>query len=174
METIHVKYDGLTALASEHHSLEPGTNYFQDIDSSVEDTPIPTKENLDNLFGPMFEEYFEKRPSKVSINFSAQSTLNNQDIHSSSSIIAEDNEAPPLVSSFEEQNFPNSNDKVNELSQDDESADFDRNTLLSPYHTPIFDEAESSLTVEEPSEMQVIILVQPLTHVCTKAHPLDQ
>ncbi|GKD65148.1 retrovirus-related pol polyprotein from transposon TNT 1-94 [Tanacetum coccineum] len=86
METIHVKFDELTAMASEHHN----------------------------------------------------------------------NEAPPLVSSSEEQFFPNSNDKANELSQEDESADFNRNTLLSPYHTPMFDEAESSLTAEEPLEMPVM------------------
>nr|GFA20479.1 retrovirus-related Pol polyprotein from transposon TNT 1-94 [Tanacetum cinerariifolium] len=44
----------------------------------------------------MFEEYFEKRPSEVSINSTAQPTLNNKDTASSSSIITEDNEAPPL------------------------------------------------------------------------------
>ncbi|GJV64605.1 retrovirus-related pol polyprotein from transposon TNT 1-94 [Tanacetum coccineum] len=104
METIHVKFDELTAMASEHHN----------------------------------------------------------------------NEAPPLVSSSEEHFFPNSNDKANELSQEDKSADFNRNTLLSPYHTPMFEEAGLSLTAEEPSEMQVITPVQPSTHVWTKAHPLDQ
>ncbi|GJT56908.1 integrase, catalytic region, zinc finger, CCHC-type containing protein [Tanacetum coccineum] len=43
---------------------------------------------------------------------------------------------------------------ANELSQKDESAVFDGNTLLSPYHTPMFDEAESSSTAKEPSELQ--------------------
>ncbi|GJV44424.1 retrovirus-related pol polyprotein from transposon TNT 1-94 [Tanacetum coccineum] len=74
------------------------TNRFQDNDSSAEDTSILSNEDLDNLFGLMFEEYFEKRPSEVSINSAAQTTLNNQDTPSSSSIIIEDNEDHPLVS----------------------------------------------------------------------------
>ncbi|GJW78841.1 retrovirus-related pol polyprotein from transposon TNT 1-94 [Tanacetum coccineum] len=145
METIHVKFDELTAMASEHHSLEPELT-----DSSAEDTPIPTKEDLDNLFGPMFGEYFKNRPSEVSINSAAQLTLNNQDTPLSSSIMVEDNEDPPLVSSSEESIFPNSTNDANELSQEDESEDFDRNTLLSPYHTPMFEEFESSLITEDP------------------------
>ncbi|GKD24906.1 retrovirus-related pol polyprotein from transposon TNT 1-94 [Tanacetum coccineum] len=76
-------------------------------------------------------EYFEKRFPEVSINSAAQTTPNNQDTPSSSSIIVEDNEAPPL-------------------------------------------EAESSSTITDPLNSQVITLVQPSTHVWTKAHPLDQ
>ncbi|GKF52063.1 hypothetical protein Tco_0148530 [Tanacetum coccineum] len=86
-----------------------------DNDSSVEDTSIPSKEDLDNLFGPMYEEYFKKRFPEVSINSAAQTTLNNHDTPSSSSVIVEDNEAPPLVSSSEEQISPILNNKANEL-----------------------------------------------------------
>ncbi|GJT22662.1 hypothetical protein Tco_0892599 [Tanacetum coccineum] len=83
-----------------------GKRHILDTDSSAEDTSIPSKEDLDNLFGPMYEEYFEKRSPKVSINSVAQTTLNNHETSSSSSIIVEDNEAPPLVSSSEEQISP--------------------------------------------------------------------
>ncbi|GKC46718.1 copia protein [Tanacetum coccineum] len=140
----------------------------------LEDTPILTKEYLDNLFDPMFEEYFEKRPSKVSINSASQPTLNNSDKPLSSSIIVEDNEALPLVSSSKEQIFPNSTNDANELSQEDKFVDFDRNTLLSLYHTLMFKEVESSSIAEDLSEMQVITPIQPSTHFWTKAHPLDQ
>ncbi|GJR99811.1 retrovirus-related pol polyprotein from transposon TNT 1-94 [Tanacetum coccineum] len=116
--------------------------------------PFRLKEYLDNLFGPMYEEYFEKRPSEVSINSIAQPTLNNPDTPLSSLIIVEDNEAPPLVSSSKEQIFPNSTNNANESSQEDKSADFDENTLISPYHTLMFEEAESSSIVEDLSEMQ--------------------
>ncbi|GJY01335.1 hypothetical protein Tco_0359487 [Tanacetum coccineum] len=67
------------AMASKHNYLEPGTNCFQDTDSSAEDTSIPSKEDLDNLFGLMYKEYFEKRSPEVSINSTAQTTPNNQD-----------------------------------------------------------------------------------------------
>ncbi|GKE84541.1 hypothetical protein Tco_1558283 [Tanacetum coccineum] len=128
METIHVKFDELTIMASEHNYLEPGTNRFHDNDSLTEDTSIPSKEDLGNLFGPMFEEYFEKRHSKVSINSTAQTALNNQDTPSSSLIIVEYNEALPLVSYSEEQVSPNLNNKANELIQEEDSADLDENT----------------------------------------------
>ncbi|GKC40797.1 hypothetical protein Tco_1053181 [Tanacetum coccineum] len=145
METIHVKFDELTTMASEHNCLEPGTNRFQDNDSSAEDTYIPSKEDLDNLFGPMYEEYFEKISPKVSINSAAQTTLNNQDTPSSS---------------------------VNHLQED--SADLDGNTLITPYNSPMFEEAESSSTAEDPSNMHEFSQVQPSTHTWTKAHPLEQ
>ncbi|GKC91028.1 hypothetical protein Tco_1151677, partial [Tanacetum coccineum] len=67
----------------------------------------------------MFEEYFEKRHSEVSINSTAQTTLNNQDTPSSSSINVEYNEALPLVSYSEEQVSPISNNKANELIQEE-------------------------------------------------------
>ncbi|GJT31885.1 retrovirus-related pol polyprotein from transposon TNT 1-94 [Tanacetum coccineum] len=156
METIHVKFDEIKAMAFEHNCLEPETNHFQDNDSSVEDTSIPNKEDLDNLFGLMFEECFEKRPSEVPINFAAQTTIHNQDAPSSSSIIVEYNEAPPLVSSSEEQISPIINNEGDELIQIEDFEELDGNTLLSPYHTPMFEEAESSSTAENPSNMQNI------------------
>ncbi|GJS04035.1 retrovirus-related pol polyprotein from transposon TNT 1-94 [Tanacetum coccineum] len=86
----------------------------------------------------------------------------------------ENNEAPPLASSFEEQISPISSNDANELVQEEDSTIFDGNTLLSLYYTPMFKEAESSSIAKDPSEMQVITPVQPSTHVWTKAHPLDQ
>ncbi|GJS64027.1 hypothetical protein Tco_0678591 [Tanacetum coccineum] len=102
LEIIHVKFDELMAMASQHSCLEPGTNHFNDDDSLAEITKTPSKEDLDNFFGPMYEEYFEKRSPEESVNFAAQTTLNNEDTPSSSSIIVEDNKAPLLVSSSEE------------------------------------------------------------------------
>ncbi|GJX48179.1 hypothetical protein Tco_0273369 [Tanacetum coccineum] len=118
MKTIHVKLDELTVMASEHNCLEPGTNRFHDKDLSADDTSIPSKEDLENLFGLMFKEYFKKRSPEVSINSAAQTNLNNQDTPSSSSIIVEDNKAPPLVSSFEEQISPISNDEADGFIQE--------------------------------------------------------
>ncbi|GJW37693.1 integrase, catalytic region, zinc finger, CCHC-type containing protein [Tanacetum coccineum] len=62
-------------------------------DSSKYLTETPSKEDLDNLFGPMYEEYYEMRTPEVSTN-SAATTLYNKDTPSSSSIIVEDNDAP--------------------------------------------------------------------------------
>ncbi|GKC27306.1 hypothetical protein Tco_1034600 [Tanacetum coccineum] len=173
METIHVKFDELTAMASEHNCLESETNRFNNDDSSAEFTSIPSKEDLDNLFGPMYEEYFEKKSPEVSINSDAQTTLHNNDVPLSSSIIVEDNEDPPFVSSSEEQIYPLSSDDVVESIQED-SADLDGNTLFTPYNSLMFEDADSSLISTDPSNMHEFNQVQPSTHIWTKAHPLEQ
>ncbi|GKG46081.1 hypothetical protein Tco_0498527, partial [Tanacetum coccineum] len=79
METIHVKFDELTTIASEHDSLEPVSQRFINDDSSVESMNTPSKEDLDNLFGPMFDEYFENKSFDMPINSDAQQVHNHKD-----------------------------------------------------------------------------------------------
>ncbi|GKE38648.1 retrovirus-related pol polyprotein from transposon TNT 1-94 [Tanacetum coccineum] len=124
METIHIKFDELTAMASEHDSLESVSQRFIHDDSSVESTNTPSKEDLDNLFEPMYEEYFEKRSSKF----------------------------PPIVTTSDEQTSPISMNEADELNQED-SADFNSNTVFVPYDAPNFKEAESLTTTPDPSNM---------------------
>nr|GEV24759.1 retrovirus-related Pol polyprotein from transposon TNT 1-94 [Tanacetum cinerariifolium] len=100
----------------------------------------------------MYEEYFKKRSPEVSVNFAAQTTLNNEDTPSSSSIIVEDNEAPPLVSSSKEQISPILNEVDVESVQED-STDLDGNTLITPYNSSMFEEVESSSTAVDPLNM---------------------
>nr|GEV77647.1 Gag-Pol polyprotein [Tanacetum cinerariifolium] len=85
METIHVKFDELTTMASECNNSGPGLNCPNLQDSSEDSNDTPSKEDLDNLFCPMYEEYYEMRSPKVSNNFAAN-TLNNEDTPSLSSI----------------------------------------------------------------------------------------
>ncbi|GJX23084.1 retrovirus-related pol polyprotein from transposon TNT 1-94 [Tanacetum coccineum] len=98
METINVKFDELTAMASEHDCLEPELQRFINHNSSAETMNTPSKEDLDNLFGPMYEEYFEKKFSDTPINSAAQPTQIHEDSPSTSSIIVDEHEAPPIVS----------------------------------------------------------------------------
>ncbi|GKB06072.1 retrovirus-related pol polyprotein from transposon TNT 1-94 [Tanacetum coccineum] len=132
-----------------------------------------SKENLDNLFGPMYEEYFEKRSFEVSINFVEQQDHNHEDSPSTSSIIIEDHEVPPIVTTFDEQTSPISMNEANELNQED-YADFDGNTVFVPYDAPNFKEVESSTTAPNPSNMHEFHQVQPSRHIWTKSHPLEQ
>ncbi|GJV02463.1 retrovirus-related pol polyprotein from transposon TNT 1-94 [Tanacetum coccineum] len=125
MVTIHVNFDELTTMASEHNWLEPETNRFN--------------------------EYFEKRPQEVSTNLATPTTLNNEDTHSSSSMMVEENEDPPLVSSFEEQTSSISNDVADESNQE-VSTDLYGNTLITLFCPPMTEEAESSSTNQDPLE----------------------
>ncbi|GKF27706.1 hypothetical protein Tco_0094048 [Tanacetum coccineum] len=101
METIHVKFDELTAMASEHECLKPVIQQFNNNTSSADTMNTPSKEDLENLFGPMFEEYFEKRSFDTPINSAAQPTQFHKDSTSTSSIIV-----PPIETTSDEQTSP--------------------------------------------------------------------
>nr|GEV55531.1 hypothetical protein [Tanacetum cinerariifolium] len=83
MEMIHVKFDELTAMASECNNLKPIMNYTNFSDSSEDSQLVPSKSDLDNLFGPMYKEYYVTSSQEVSDNFAAD-TLDNK--HNSSSL----------------------------------------------------------------------------------------
>ncbi|GJY17236.1 retrovirus-related pol polyprotein from transposon TNT 1-94 [Tanacetum coccineum] len=106
METINVKFDELTGMASEHDCLEPELQRFINHNSSAEEMNTPSKEDLDNLFGPMFKEYFEKTFSDTPINSATQPTQIHEDSPSTSSIIVDEHEAPPIMTTSDEQISP--------------------------------------------------------------------
>ncbi|GJY12823.1 retrovirus-related pol polyprotein from transposon TNT 1-94 [Tanacetum coccineum] len=117
METINVKFDELTAMASEHDCLEPELQRFINHNSSAEEINTPSKEDLDNLFGPMFEEYFEKTFSDTPINSAAQPTQIHEDSPSTSLIIVDEHEAPPIVTTSDEQTSPISLTEADDFNQ---------------------------------------------------------
>ncbi|GJY63449.1 retrovirus-related pol polyprotein from transposon TNT 1-94 [Tanacetum coccineum] len=86
----------------------------------------PSKEDLENLFGPMFEEYFEKRSFDTPINSVTQPTQFHEDSSSTSLIIIEEHEAPPIKTTSDEQTSLISLTEADEFIQAD-SANFDGN-----------------------------------------------
>ncbi|GKB55254.1 retrovirus-related pol polyprotein from transposon TNT 1-94 [Tanacetum coccineum] len=145
--------------------MKPKTNI-------VESMNTPYKDNLDNLFGPMYNEYFEKKSLDMPINSTAQQVHNQEDSSSTSLIGIEAHEAPPIVTTSEEQTSPISFTMADEIYQED-SAELDGNTLLTPYDAPDFFEAESSTNLD-PSNMHEFHQVQHSTQIWTKAHLLEQ
>nr|GEV34864.1 retrovirus-related Pol polyprotein from transposon TNT 1-94 [Tanacetum cinerariifolium] len=156
METIHVKFDELIDIASECNKLEPEMNCMIFQDSLEDSQSIPSKSDLDNFFGPLYKEYYATSSQEVLDNFAAN-TLDNERTSSSSSIVVEEDEAPQIVSSLAEQvaTEPNSlvmNANDDEFVQED-VANFDGNVFYIAPPTPVFEEAESSLTYQDPSNM---------------------
>ncbi|GJT57934.1 retrovirus-related pol polyprotein from transposon TNT 1-94 [Tanacetum coccineum] len=82
----------------ECNNLEPGMNCMNFNDSSEDSQSVPSTSDLDNLFGPMYEEYYPKSSHEVSDN-SAANTLDNDHTSSSSSIVIDQDDAPQIVSS---------------------------------------------------------------------------
>nr|GEV15083.1 retrovirus-related Pol polyprotein from transposon TNT 1-94 [Tanacetum cinerariifolium] len=92
---IHVKFDELTTMAFECNNYGPGLNYLNFQDSSDDMNEIPSQQDLDNLFGPLYEEYYVPSTSEVLDNSTAN-TLDVEDSSSSSSIIVEDSDASQI------------------------------------------------------------------------------
>ncbi|GJS47015.1 hypothetical protein Tco_0597136 [Tanacetum coccineum] len=139
METIHVNFDELTSIDPECNNSGPSFNCSNFQDSSKDLNSIPSKKDLHNFFGPLYEEYYATRSLEVLDN-SAVNILGNEDT-SSSSIIVEEHEAPQIVSSSEESvanepTTPVSNDSADELVQVD-IAELDKNTFYNPFHTHV-------------------------------------
>nr|GFA00925.1 retrovirus-related Pol polyprotein from transposon TNT 1-94 [Tanacetum cinerariifolium] len=156
METIHVKFDELTAMASECNNSEPEINCMSFQDSSKDSQSMLLKIVLYNLFCPLYEEYYETSSPKVSDN-SAANTLDNDDTSSSLSIIVEEDKDPQIVSSSAEQvstepNSPFLNENADEFVQDDVAA-FDGNMFYNAPPTPLFKEVDLSSTYQDPSNM---------------------
>ncbi|GJY10970.1 retrovirus-related pol polyprotein from transposon TNT 1-94 [Tanacetum coccineum] len=126
--------------------LEPVSQRFIHDDSSAESMHTSSKEDLDNLF---------------------------EDSPSTSSIIVEEHEAPPIVTTSNEQTSLISLNEADEFNQED-SADFDGNTVFAPYDAPNFEEAESSTTTLDLLNMYEFHQVQPSTHIWTISNPLEQ
>nr|GEZ91867.1 retrovirus-related Pol polyprotein from transposon TNT 1-94 [Tanacetum cinerariifolium] len=157
---IHTWYN--KALYDILHGRKPNVEYFhvfrslcypQMIEMTlVKSTNTLSKQDLDNLFWPMYKEYIEKRSSDMSINSVAQQVHNHKDLPMTSSIINEEHEAPPIVTTYDEQTYLISINVADEFNQED-FARFDGNTLLTPYDAPNNNEAESSTTALDPSNM---------------------
>nr|GFB06935.1 integrase, catalytic region, zinc finger, CCHC-type, peptidase aspartic, catalytic [Tanacetum cinerariifolium] len=125
---------------------------------------ISIKEDLDNLFGIMFEEYFGMKSSDTPINSASQSTQFHKDSPSTSSINVEEHEAPSIETTSDEQTSPVSLTKADEFHQDD-SADFNGNSQFVPYNPPSYEAIESFSMALEPSNVHNFHQVQPSTHI---------
>nr|GEW06870.1 hypothetical protein [Tanacetum cinerariifolium] len=153
--------------------IEPELQRFNNINSSVEPMNTPFKEDLNNLFGPMFEEYFGKKSSDTPINSTAQPNQLHEDLPSTSLINIEEHGAPPIETTSNEQTSPISLIEADELHQED-SADFNGNLQFVSYNPTSYEAIESSSTAIKPSNVQNFHQVQPSTHSWTKDHPLEQ
>ncbi|GKD34063.1 hypothetical protein Tco_1249572 [Tanacetum coccineum] len=122
--------------------------YF-DLQLSAETMNTPSKEDLDNLFGPMYEEYLKKKLSDTPINSAEQPTQIHEDSPSTSSIIVDEHEAPPIMTTSNEQTSPISLTEADDFNQED-SVNFDGNSQFISYNPPSHEEIESSTTALEP------------------------
>ncbi|GJV17653.1 hypothetical protein Tco_1362976 [Tanacetum coccineum] len=92
----------------------------------------------------------DKKFSDTPINSVAQPTQIHEDSPSTSSITVDEHEAPPIVTTSNEQTSPISLTEADEFNPEN-SANFDGNSQFVPYNPPIHEEIESPTTALEPS-----------------------
>ncbi|GJS73864.1 retrovirus-related pol polyprotein from transposon TNT 1-94 [Tanacetum coccineum] len=143
METIHVKFDELTKMASERNSLEPDSNRMIFEDTSAEPYHTPSKEDLDDLFGPLYDEYFEGKTLNVSTYDNSVAPNTPDDTSSSIIIIVDDDKAPHMVSTSTKQTPPQSTNLA-DGSQQEDNAKLYGNEFINPFSTHVSDKAELS------------------------------
>ncbi|GKB24887.1 reverse transcriptase domain-containing protein [Tanacetum coccineum] len=182
IETIHVDFDELTAMASEQFSsgpgpklLTPGTissGLVPNIPSSTPYVP-PTKNDWEILFQPMFDEYLNPPPCvdpqvpaviapepAVSTGTPSSTTID-QDAPSSSTSQTTQETPPPVIPLG-----------VEEADHDIEVAHMDNNPYVD-FLIPEPSSEESSTQVVIPNNVHSIN--QPPEHInkWTKDHPID-
>ncbi|GJT02917.1 retrovirus-related pol polyprotein from transposon TNT 1-94 [Tanacetum coccineum] len=117
---------------------------------------IPSQQDLDNLFGLLYEEYYVPSTFEVSNN-SAANTLDDEDTPSPSSIIVEDSDAPQIGTSSKEPIIQESSTLVLETQSgeqiQEDVAELDGNTIMQSFEILEFGEAESSSNYQDPSNM---------------------
>ncbi|GJU85694.1 gag-pol polyprotein, partial [Tanacetum coccineum] len=137
---------------------------------------IPSQD-LDNLFGPLYEEYYALSSSEVS-HYSAANTLDVEDTPSPSLIIIEDSNASQIVTSSEEPIKHELSIPVLDTHSDEQLhedvAELDGNTIMHSFENPEFEEAESSSNYQDPSNMHEFHQQHRYTDKWTKNHPIEQ
>ncbi|GKE12259.1 retrovirus-related pol polyprotein from transposon TNT 1-94 [Tanacetum coccineum] len=148
MKTIHVKFDELTDMASECNNLEPRMNCIKFQDSLEDSQSIPSKSDLDNLFGPLYEEYYAMSLQEVSNN-SAANTLDNEHTSLSSSIVVKEDEAPQIKNKTDAENtvIRNKSRLVAKGYRQDEGIDFEESLAPVARLEAVHQSPEESLYV---------------------------
>ncbi|GJU21013.1 hypothetical protein Tco_1154355 [Tanacetum coccineum] len=99
-------------------------------------------------------EIIKKFIAQAQLNYKAKvcKIRTDNDSPSTSSIIIDEHEAPPIVTTSDEQTSPISLTEADEFNQED-SADFDGNSQFVPYNPLSHEEIESSTMALEPSNV---------------------
>ncbi|GJU87175.1 retrovirus-related pol polyprotein from transposon TNT 1-94 [Tanacetum coccineum] len=159
IETIHVTFDELTAIASEQFSsgprlqcMTPATSSTGLVSNPVSQQPCisPIRDDWDRLFQPMFDEYFNPPPIAVSLVQEAPalraevladspvSTSIDQDAPSTSIPTSQEQEHSPIISQgFEESpKTPTFHDDPLNESPNEDSTSHGSSSNVRQIHTP--------------------------------------
>ncbi|GKC22370.1 retrovirus-related pol polyprotein from transposon TNT 1-94 [Tanacetum coccineum] len=171
VESIHLRFDEIkemseTSVANDTSGLVPQRQKASDYDNSdpdpqlqnvspSADTTVPSQQELDLLFGPLYDEFFNTGTSRVNKsstptdNSAQQDTLPSTNIHPTTE--------------------PSTPTHVNAEENNNDQAEF-----TNPFCTPVQEVAESSSRNIGNSNMHTFNQPQDSEYRWTKDHPLTQ
>ncbi|GJX50695.1 retrovirus-related pol polyprotein from transposon TNT 1-94 [Tanacetum coccineum] len=171
VESIHLRFDEIkemseTSVANDTSGLVPQRQKASDYDnpdpapelqnvSPSADTTVPSQQELDLLFGPLYDEFFNDGTSRVNKSSSPTDNSAPQDTHPSTNIHPTSEPSTPTNVHAEENN--------------DNQAEF-----TNPFCTPVQEIAESSSRNIGNSNVHTFNQPQDSEYRWTKDHPLTQ
>ncbi|GJT47792.1 integrase, catalytic region, zinc finger, CCHC-type containing protein [Tanacetum coccineum] len=171
VESIHLRFDEIkemseTSVANDTSGLVPQRQKASDYDnpdpapelqnvSPSADTTVPSQQELDLLFGPLYDEFFNDGTSRVNKSSSPIDNFAPQDTHPSTNIHPTSEPSTPTNVHAEENN--------------DNQAEF-----TNPFCTPVQENVESSSRNIGNSNVHNFNQPQDSEYRWTKDHPLTQ
>nr|GEW36069.1 hypothetical protein [Tanacetum cinerariifolium] len=151
----------LCILASDYDNFDPVTQ-LQNVSSST-DAHVPSQQELDLLFGPLYDEFFTAGTSSVNKSSSPTNNSNQQDTQPTTNIQYTLAPSTPTYVHAEENN---DNQAKEEHLQDDE--------FTNPFCTPVHEVVESSSHNIGNSNVPTFNQQQVSEYRWTKDNPLEQ
>ncbi|GJW28673.1 retrovirus-related pol polyprotein from transposon TNT 1-94 [Tanacetum coccineum] len=197
VETIHVNFDELPQMASDHVSSDPGpqcstTVLEQDSLSpgpqSQENVPqvaetVTTSNELELLYSPMFSELLNGTShvvSKSSAVHAADNPDKRQQHNTTHTSTTTDVADPPPLNIHSTHPTPTqvptvtAPENIHQAETNTENAQFDDDEFINIFSTPVQDQGETSSRHVESSNMHTFYQHHPSAQRWTKDHPLEQ
>ncbi|GJR66440.1 hypothetical protein Tco_0012505 [Tanacetum coccineum] len=132
-------------------------------------TTAPLQQELDLLFGPLYDEFFNEGTSSIKKSSSPTDNSKQQDTPPTMNIQSSTEPTTPTTTVNAEEN---SNNNQAEIQVDNEHVN--DNKFYNVFSTPVHEEAESSSRYVDPSNMHTFYQPHQSEHRWIKAHPLCQ
>ncbi|GJS71241.1 retrovirus-related pol polyprotein from transposon TNT 1-94 [Tanacetum coccineum] len=179
VESIHLRFDEIkemneTSVANNTSGLIPQRQKASDYDNSgpvpqlqnfspLADTTVPSQQELDLLFGPLYDEFFTAGTSSVNNSSSPTDNSKQQD-------------TPPTMNnpSSTEPTTPTNVNAVENTTNQAEDAQFQQDEFINPFCTPVREIPESSSRNIDNSNMHTFYQPHNSEYRWTKDHPLEQ
>ncbi|GJT51126.1 retrovirus-related pol polyprotein from transposon TNT 1-94 [Tanacetum coccineum] len=197
VETIHVNFDELPQMASDHVSSDPGPQCSTTVLEQESLSPDPqsqenvsqaaetetTSNELELLYSPMFSELLNGTSPVVSKSFAVHAADNpdkrqqHNTTHSSTTTNVAD---PPPLNIQSTHQTPTqvptvtAPENIIQAETNTENAQFDEDEFINIFSTPVQEQGETSSRHVDSSNMHTFYQHHPSAQRWTKDHPLEQ